>query len=186
MSPGGYAVGSREKAAQLGRHAIARRCLHARYEWQRNYGPHDGGSSGDIGPDATRGLGLFQIPNGGLVGGFLLPPSEADAARSAGRRATGQAAAAIRLARAAVQPDYITHAAHGDALRHTRTREQFAHGLGLAGRSARLEPRKHLVDEFVVVVDGDVVASVGEILADAVHEIFLGAGAFDLRLREDD
>src|SRR5262249_12237315 len=147
---------------------------------------HDGGSSGHVGTDATRGLALFQIPNGGLVGGFLLPPAEADTARPTGRCAAGQAAAAVGFAGAAVQPDYITYAALGDALRHACASQQFAHGLGLARRGARLEPREHLVDEFVVVVDGDVVMSVGELVADTIHEIFLGARAFDLRLGQDD
>src|SRR6478752_1508176 len=118
MGTGRHAVGSREKAAQLVGHAIARRRLYSRDERQRHYGPHDGGSSSDIGADATRGLALFQIPDGRLVGGFLLPPAEADAARSAGRRTAGQAAAAVGLAGAAVQPDYITHAALGDLLGH--------------------------------------------------------------------
>src|SRR5690349_16975537 len=117
MSSGGDTVGSREKAAQLGGHAVACRRLHARDERQWNYGPHDGGSSGDVGADATRRLGCFQIPNGGLVGRFLLPPAEADATRAAWCRATGQAAAAIGLASAAIEPDYITHAAVRDAVR---------------------------------------------------------------------
>src|SRR5689334_752014 len=185
MSSGGDAVGSREKAAQLGRHAVACRRLHARDERQWNYGPDDGGSSGDVRTHATRGLGRFQIPNGGLVGGFLLPPAEADAARTAGRRAACQAAAAVGLARAAVEPDYITHTAVGDAFRDTRPRQQRAQGFGTGRRGARLEPRKHLVDEFVVVVDRDAVTATGHLVADAIHEGVLGTRAFDLRLRED-
>src|SRR6185503_13937734 len=109
MSSGGLTVGSREKAAQLVGHAIARRRLHARYERQGHHGAHDGRSPGDVGTHATRGLALFQIPNGRLVGGFLLPPSDSDATRAAGGRTTSQAAAAVGLAGVAVQPDYITH-----------------------------------------------------------------------------
>src|SRR5690349_7751416 len=186
MSSGGDTVGSREKAAQLGRHAVACRRLHARDERQWNYGPDDGGSSGDVRTHATRGLGRFQIPNGGLVGGFLLPPAEADATRATGRRAAGQAAAAVGLARAAVEPEYITHAAVGDPVRDTRPRQQRAQCLGPRRCRARLEPRKHLVDEFVVVVNSDAVTTAGHLIADAIHEGVFGARTFDLRLREDD
>src|SRR4051812_31671554 len=107
MGTGGWGVGSREKAAQLGRHAIACRRRHARDERQWDFCAYDGRSSSDIRADATRRLRLFQIPDGGFVGGLFLPPAEADATRSAGRRAASQAAAAIGLASAAVHPDYI-------------------------------------------------------------------------------
>src|SRR4051812_48042461 len=182
MGTGRLAIGSRKKAAQLVGHAIARRRLHARDEGQWNYGPHDGGSSSDIGPDATRGLALFQIPNGGLVRGFLLPPTEADTARSAGCRTAREAAAAVGLAGAAVEPDYITHATLRYLLRDTRPGQQGAHGFGLSGRSARLEPGEHLVHEIVVVVNRYAVTAARQSMTDAVHEIFLGAGALDLRL----
>src|SRR6185436_13405396 len=146
----------------------------------------NGGSSSDIGADATRGLGLFQIPDGGLVGRFLLPPAEPDAAGAAGRRAARQAASAIGFAGAAVEPDYITHAGLTDLLGDPRLRQQSTHRLGLAGRGARLEPGEHLVDEIVVVVNRDGVASIVEIRTDAIHEIVFCSGAFDLRFGEDD
>src|SRR6185295_1269631 len=107
MSAAALAVGSQEETAQLARHAVAGRRLHTRDERQRDYCADDGGSSSDVCTDATRRLRLFQIPNGGFVGGFLLPPSETDATGAAGGRAAGQAAAAVDFARAAVEPDYI-------------------------------------------------------------------------------
>src|SRR5688572_12477617 len=185
VGPGRRLTGSREKAAQLVGHAVACRGLDSRDERQRNYGSHDGGSSSDIGADATRRLGLFQIPDGSLVGGLLLPPAEADAAGTAGRRTAGQAAAAIGLARAAIQPDYITHAAFRDLLGHAGARQQRTHGLGLARRRARLEPREHAVHELIVVVDLEILA-VLEIGAHAIHELVFGTGAFDLRFGQDD
>src|SRR5690349_24463055 len=180
MGSSGCFVGSRKEAAQLVRHAIACRRLHTSDEWQRNYCPNDGGSSSDICTDATRGFGLFQIPNGGLVSRLLLPPADADAARSAGGRAAGQAAAAVGLARVAVEPDYITHTGLRDLVGHTGTSEQFAHGLRLSGCGAGLEPGKHLVDELVVVVDGDAGLAATKVFADAVHEGVFGARALDL------
>src|SRR5690349_5120541 len=186
MGSSGCFVGSREEAAQLVRHAVACRGLHARDEWQRNYCPNDGGSSSDICTDATRGFGLFQIPDGGLVSRFLLPPAEADAARSAGRCAAGQAAAAVGLARVAIEPDYITHARLRDLVRYAGTSKQFTHGFGLAGCGAGLEPGKHLVDELVVVVDGDAGLAATKVFADAVHEGVFGTRALDLGLGEDD
>src|SRR5690349_21258637 len=178
MSSAALAVGSQEKTAQLVRHAVACRRLHARDEGQRDYCAYDGGSSSDICADATRRLGLFQIPDGGLVGGFLLPPAEADAAGPAGRRAAGQAAAAVDLARAAIEPDYITHAARGDLVRDAGTGQQRAQGLGTLRRGGGFEPGKHPVDELVVVVHGDMVAA-GDAVAHAVHELVFGTGAFD-------
>src|SRR5690349_19597562 len=117
MSSAALAIGSQEKTAQLVRHAVACRRLHARNERQRNYCAYDRRSSSDICADATRRLGLFQIPDSGLVGGFLLPPPETDATGAARGRAASQAAAAVDLARAAVEPDYITHAARRDLVR---------------------------------------------------------------------
>src|SRR5882672_10320676 len=159
VGTGRIRLGSREKAAQLVRHAITCGCLHARDEWQWNDGSDNRGSSGDIRVDGTRRLRLFQIPNCGLVGRFLLPPTEAYAACAAGCRSTSETAAAVGFARAAVEPDYITHAAFGDLFGYSGTGEQCAHRLRAVRRGAGLEPGKHLVDEIVVVVNRDAVAT---------------------------
>src|SRR5688572_31394473 len=56
----------------------------------RSYGANDRRCSGNVRADATRGFPLFQIPDRGLVGGFLLPPAKTDTARAAGRCAAGE------------------------------------------------------------------------------------------------
>ena len=145
-----------EEAAQLIGHAVACRALHARDERQRHDRADDRGGASDVRADAARRFRLLQIPDGRFVSGFLLPPAEADAARGAGRRAARDAAAAVGLRRAAVEPDDITHARLGDLFADARAGSAASLSLRVWRRRARLEPGKHLVHEFVVAVHGDV------------------------------
>ena len=86
-----------------------------------------------VGAHRAHGLRLLEVPDRGLVGRFLFPPAKADAAGGTGRDAAGEAATAVGVARAAVEPHHVAHAGGGHLLAHPGLRQHAAPPSGRVG-----------------------------------------------------